>query len=151
MYSYFRLLMPSMVRVLPNWVLTRSWCLKGTKSLWILKQMERYWKMDGEFLQIPTLGWVSLVCMLTPWSWNYFGSNVSNLADHKKPSWPVRTWWSFAFLPALCGMDWERATSATTTQSKATGGKGAQQFLLDETSSTATNTTMLVIWTSIYF
>ena len=57
MYSfYFRLLMPSMVRVLLNWVLARRRCLKRNKSLWILKQMERRWRMDGQFLQILTLG-----------------------------------------------------------------------------------------------
>ena len=151
-YFYFRLLMPSMVRVLPKLVLTRRWCLKRNKSLWILKQMERCWRMDGQFIQIPTLGWVSLAYMLTPWSFIHFGSNVSHLADHKKPSWPLCAWWSCAFLPAVCGMDWTAgAASATGAQSKATGSKGAQQLLLDETSSTATKTTKLVIWTCMYF
>jgi len=68
------------------------------------------------------------------------------LADHKKPSGSVCTWWPCAFLLAVFEVDWTAgAACGTGAQSKATGGKGAQQLLLDETSSTATNTTMLAM------
>ena len=68
------------------------------------------------------------------------------MADHKKPSGSVCTWWPCTFLPAVFEVDWTTGTaSGTDAQSKATGGKGAQQLLLDETSSTATNTSMLAM------
>ena len=51
-------------------------------------------------------------------------------------------------MPTVFEVEWPAGTaSGTGAQSKATGGKGAKQLLLDETSSTATQTSMLVIWT----
>ena len=50
-----RLLMPGTLRLMPEWVLTRRWCLKGRGSLWISQKKGLCWRVDGLSLHIHIL------------------------------------------------------------------------------------------------
>ena len=159
-----RLLMPGTLRLMPEWVLTRRWCLKRRGSLWISQRRG----CAGEWMDNHStyIFWsesinTQCVCQYESWHimhqlhgqfcWLQFVKNVhcnSLLAewiifsiDLKTSGGPICSWTSSALLSVVREVDWTAGVACGAgAQGGAAGSKRTVRLLLDPTSFTATTT-----------